>query len=422
MGEQVPKQNEILEISTLGGFEVKLGPRVLTDEYQRSRKSWDLLKFLLLHREKYTPAEEILEQLWPQQEYTDHRRALRIQVHRLRQMLEEQESNDPGGEPPGKAGSRASEPPSARPNYLVFSHGCYRWNQDAPYWLDVEEFASLYQEAYPVTEADPPRAEACYRRMLELYKGELLPENSYSEWVIPIRNYYRHIFLKSALELLEILKRERRCQEIVEVGDKVLQQEFFEEEFHAYYLEALLELGKAREAKSHYHYLYDVFQRELEAQPSEALTQLYHLAVSGKTDFSPDLKQLQQHLLEKDNPGIMFCSPESFRLFYQLERRRCQRNGSPAFLVLVTLSPSSYRTPGPEKLRRSGEKLQEVFSSTLRRGDVFTWWSESQYLVLLVNLRLHQAETVLQRLEEKFTAASDLQDNLQLKIQIEPLL
>ena len=72
-----------------------------------------------------------------------------------------------------------------------------------------------------------------------------------------------------------------------------------------------------------------------------------------------------------------------FRDIYQLERRAIERTGDSIFLCLLTL----YEEEGSEAksyfLKRAMEHLDDAIAASLRRGDVYTRYSVSQYLILL---------------------------------------
>ncbi|NLC11136.1 MAG: hypothetical protein GX767_02655, partial [Firmicutes bacterium] len=126
--EKTPLQQERLEIYTLGRFLVKRDNKVIS-ECWRTSKPWLLFKYFLTHRGKNILPESALENLWPQQQYTDPRRAFRSLVFRLRNLLSPNCS-------------------SFFDSYISFSHGCYHWNTELDYWFDAEEFEHLCQKAH----------------------------------------------------------------------------------------------------------------------------------------------------------------------------------------------------------------------------------------------------------------------------------
>jgi len=217
---------EKLEIYTLGRFLVRRGGQQLSAEPGRSKKIWELFLYLITHRDKPLPAEAIAETLWPEQEYSNPKSALKNLVHRLRKEL-------------GSSGV-----PDAA-SAVIHTHGGYVWNNNFPYWLDAESFELLCLEAHNLTGTDPSMAVSRYREALALYRGEYLHECPYSNWVLPARHYYRRLFVRSITELLALQKEQRHFSQMAENCEKALFIEHFEEDLHLRYIEALLGEGKS---------------------------------------------------------------------------------------------------------------------------------------------------------------------------------
>ena len=103
-----PKKENQVEISTLGRFMIKRGDVILSDSLHRSRKVWELFKFLMTNRHRAALPEEALETLWPEQDYGNPNLAMRSLIFRLRRLLEQI------GVPDLASG-------------IVYAQGCYRW-------------------------------------------------------------------------------------------------------------------------------------------------------------------------------------------------------------------------------------------------------------------------------------------------------
>jgi two-component SAPR family response regulator len=183
------KDKERLEIYTLGRFMLKKKDKLLSGAISRSYRLWELFKYLLTYRGKGVLPEIALEKLWPEQDYVDPKRTFRNSIYRLRHLLTKE------------------FPLGSNAEYIIFSHGCYRWNPDLNYWLDSEEFESLVQKGRQMFSTAPLEAVEVYKKAIFLYRGEHSPEICYSEWVLPVRIYYRRLYLQSLSELLKILAK-----------------------------------------------------------------------------------------------------------------------------------------------------------------------------------------------------------------------
>lgn len=54
-------------VTMLGGFRIRVDGNVLTDEINRSQKLWNVLCYLIAHRERTVPQSEFIELFWPEE-------------------------------------------------------------------------------------------------------------------------------------------------------------------------------------------------------------------------------------------------------------------------------------------------------------------------------------------------------------------
>ena len=354
-----------LRIFTLGRFEVYRNDVQLSQLASRSSRVWDLFKYLLTYRDRSSTPEAIIETLWPQHNYADMRKALRTPIYRLRQILQ----ND------------------SDEQYILFSQGCYIWNNQAHYWLDTDEFENLIKTAQ-TSEADPETLIDLYLRAINLYHGEYLPENLYADWTITQRNYYRRLFLEAVDALAGLYKAQQRHHEIINLCEKAIALEPFEEILHNHYLESLINTGRHKQAKEHYQQITQLFYTELGVKPSPKLQQLYR-QLQNKTG--------QQQLEEQPLDAAFYCTPEIFASICNLERRRGERTKQPAVIGKLTLVTENAH------LLSAGlaDNVVEILLKILRKGDVVTKNSNDRLQILFSNLDLQQAKVVISRIEKQ---------------------
>lgn len=376
---------ERLEIFTLGRFRVRFGRQDLFAETKGSHKIGQLFMYFITHRNKPAPPEAILEALWPEQDYSNPKNAVKIMVHRLKQKLDVRGVSD------------------AR-FFINCSYGCYGWNHDTAYWLDADAFERLSQEARALVNTDPVLAADKYREALTLYGGDYLPECFYNDWVLPLRHYYRRLFVRNVSELLELQRENNLYSQVLEDCEKALFFDPFDEDLHLRYIEALLEEGKTNRARAHYEHITSLIYQELGAKPSPAMRRIYR-SIMKKQENHPGLNihDLQEIIKEQHRiPGALCCDPDEFLLLCKLESRRAERNKKSLYLGFLTPTGPDYQPPATEQLQVTMEQLKKVILDCLRRGDAFTPWNEGQYAMLLPGLSLDQAESVLQRIQAAF--------------------
>ncbi len=402
-GKIVFDQSEI-GIYTLGTFYIRQGDAIISESSNRSKRMWEIFKFLLSNREKSYFPEVILEKLWPDNDYADPNLVMRSQIFRLRQAL-------------GNGGDK----PSLADN-IIFRQGCYSWAEKTPYYLDVNDLEASVSEAGLAVDDDPEKAIKLYRKAISIYKGTYLPELSFSEWIEPLRSYYHDIYLDCLFDLISLLKARRDYSEIVKLCEQAASIDYFEEKIHVKLIEALLAQDQTTRARAHYNEVTSIFYREMGIKPSEHMKNLYRLVGSEPGSFELDLSTIQEGLKGKETVnGAYYCDAELFRYFYNLERARVERNGQSVLLGLFTLTTPGFVLPDKAILKEVMENLQTVILESLRKGDLVTRWNSAQILMLLPGLNREQSEMVIARIEDKFNEKYNLK-GLVLHKKVESIL
>ncbi len=376
---------ESFAIFTLGNFFIFRDNVLISESSGRSRRMWEVFKFLLANRGKSFFPEEILNLLWPDKEYSDPNMVMRVQMHRLRQSLKTN----------GEGESLASN--------LVFSRGRYQWENRVDCWIDTEEFERLSGLAAAGDTSGGEESIKLYREAIKLYGGDYLPESSSSGWAAPFKVYYRELYLNCVFELIELLKKKRAFTEIIKICEKALLIDYFEEHLHIKLIEAFLAKGMAARARAHYDEATMIFYREMGIIPSDTLKNLYRIAGQKAGAFELDLDTIQEGLSSQESAkGSYLCDPELFRYFYKLERLRSERSGKAAQLCLLTLTGTHYQGPPAALLEKVMDRLRQVILGSLRKGDIVTCWNEAQFLILLPGVNREQAVGVLERIENNY--------------------
>jgi DNA-binding SARP family transcriptional activator len=159
-----------LSLRLLGGFHAEVDGRPLFPAGQP-----DLIKvwgYLLLFNQRLVSRDGLAFTLWPDLSEADARARLRRSLHRLRQVLPPALVNQP---------------------WLLEENRALRWNPQADFWLDVNEFCHA---------ADSDDREQL-AASLALYRGDLLPEIS-DAWLEPERARLRQQYRDKLNCLIEL--------------------------------------------------------------------------------------------------------------------------------------------------------------------------------------------------------------------------
>lgn len=101
------------------------------------------------------------------------------------------------------------------------------------------------------------------------------------------------------------------------------------------------------------------------------------------------MNEIQEGLNQREkDDGAFFCSYLSFMEGYRYVRRVIERSGQSAYLLLCTMTDGKgVPLEKGERLGKVAEELEQAIRNSLRRGDMFTRYSDNQFLMLLLGIR-----------------------------------
>src|SRR5215471_15945364 len=245
-----------LEITLLGGFEVKIGGRVVQDAEWRLRKAKNLVKLLALAPRHRLQREQVMEILWPEYDPDAGANNLHKATYFARRALE-----------PGLPRST----PSA---YIHMDWNTVLLDARPGVRVDVDEFERAAALAHDTGAA------AAYRSALELYAGDLLPEDRYEDWAIGRRDLLEGHYLTLLLELATIQDSRGQAYAAIDALSRVVAHEPIHEEAHLALMRLYARTGQRHHALRQYQHLQAALKRELDLEPAPVSAQFYRTLVS----------------------------------------------------------------------------------------------------------------------------------------------
>ena len=107
---------------------------------------------------------------------------------------------------------------------------------------------------------------------------------------------------------------------------------------------------------------------------------------------------------DEDETGAYYCTLPSFRDSYRLVRRIIERNGQSVYMMLCSLIDSKGRPMEQgDKLNAMTDELHHSIKHCLRRGDSFTKFSPSQFLILLIGTNKENCDLIFDRIASYFS-------------------
>src|SRR5947209_625691 len=226
-------------IDLLGRFQVTVRGRAIEDTAWRRERAASLVKILALAPHHRLHREQVMELLWPDSAPGAGSNALHQVIHVARRILQ------------------AEEPVAPSPLHL--RNEIVSLAPAESLWVDAEAFetgAALARQA-----RDPIALESA----LDLYRGDLLPDDPYEEWTVTRRNALQQVYVETLLELAGIRAERKEYEKAIAALRRVVDTEPAHEEAHAALMRVYALAGQRYSALRQYRVLQNALSRELGA-------------------------------------------------------------------------------------------------------------------------------------------------------------
>ena len=385
------KKKTKIYVQMLGGFSITVGDEKLDLGSNSKANFLKLTEIVLLRGMGGVSKRDLIDGIFGHKSLLDENNSLNNLLHQARTQLKK------AGMPGRKIidGKRGVYAPENNPDY--------------EYILDVQEFEDVCLKAK--SEKKDDKKLYYYQKAFGIYGGELLPEFATDYWVI-----------------LESVRLKRLYDDVVDfLGKHYKEAEDFEALFDLYdkankiypdngwqieIIDALILRKEYKTAYELYTKCAHYYQDELEVPIPDALRSCYERLSDNVRVVTDDIRQIQANIIRKDEKlksemgtrkiGAYLCPFTSFIEVYHVLRRNLERRGSSIFMMLCTLVDYEGKPiQNQEKLNARAEILQQSLSEGLRKGDVYTKYSSSQYLILLIGTKREDCAIIYQRLSRR---------------------
>jgi predicted ATPase/DNA-binding SARP family transcriptional activator len=248
---------ETLRTWLLGGFRISVGSRSIGEGEWRLKKAGSLLKLLALAPAHRLHREQAMDLLWPDLDPKAALNNLHYALHVARRTLE------------------PSAPAGAASGYLHLRGESLALSPEGPVWVDVEAFEQA------ATTARHSLEPAAYRAAIDLYSGELLPQDRYEAWAEQRRAELRGLYLWLLFDLASVCEGRRELGEAIEALGRVVAEDPTHEGAHVGLMRLYALLGRRREALGHYERLRDALFGEFGSEPEAASVRLHEEIWAG---------------------------------------------------------------------------------------------------------------------------------------------
>jgi len=367
---------ERLVLKMLGGYSLTYGEKPIILGRGNLTKSVQLLQLLLLHMDTGITKEDLIQALYDWEDVLDTNNSLNSMIYRLKNQLV-------------MAGMPKEE-------YISIKNGICRWTGSMPVQVDVVDFETCVESA---RNADGYRKRELLEQAVSLYRGELLPLLSSELWVTVESVRLKKLYMSSVLQLCEILETGQEYTQMLEIYKNVAEMYPFDE-WQEKQIDTLQKMERFDDAFRVYQDTVRLYSEELGAPPSLKMRELLQKMNGKLLNSENDFLKIRSRLREEEwKNGAYDCAYPSFVDTYRLMCRIAERSKQSIHLMVCKM----YRDGSDDKREKQvGKILGQAIGSSLRRGDAYTRYSESQYLILLSSATKESFEMIFERIREKF--------------------
>jgi DNA-binding SARP family transcriptional activator len=247
---------DALCVHLLGGFRVLVGSRVIDDVEWRLRKAKTLVKLLTLAPGHRLHREQMMDVLWRDLDPEAAGNNLRKTLHVARRALEPSASDT----------SR----------YLNMEDGLLALRSPGALWIDVEAFRAAAAEAHRTHDVE------AYHAAIELYTGDLLPEDRYEDWAADRREELREEYGALLVELARLHESQDDHTLAIDALRRLVASDPAHEEARVGLMRLYALAGQRHQALRQYQQLWEALRRELGAEPDAASQRLYQEILGGR--------------------------------------------------------------------------------------------------------------------------------------------
>ena len=213
-----------------------------------------LLKYLLLHHKRNTPREVLMDAFWPDANPEAARNNLNVAMYNLRQGVRSVIDLE----------------------VIRFGNGAYGLPTNIDLWLDVDEFEQCVKEGQRLeTRNQLTDAVTEYEIAVNIYRGDLLADTPYDDWMAIDRERLRLAYLDTLDRMSKIYFDREQYTACIRLCQLILNRDLCREEAHCCLMRCYSRLGQVPLALRQYQLCVEALHSELEVDPAPKTTQLY---------------------------------------------------------------------------------------------------------------------------------------------------
>jgi DNA-binding SARP family transcriptional activator len=241
-----------LRIQLLGEFRVQAGDRIIPDSAWRLQKARGLVKLLALAARHRLARDEVMDRLWPEAEPEAALNNFYFALHVARGALDRHLAGNTTGL-----------------SVLQLADGFLALAPTVTVTVDVDAFELAAAAAWQSKES------GAYRVALDLYAGELLPEDRYADWTTRPRERLRDMHLQLLWDLAQLQQDRGEYTQAIGTLTRLVGAEPTHEDACISLMRLHAAAGQRWNALKEFAQLRTALRAELDVEPGAATQRLY---------------------------------------------------------------------------------------------------------------------------------------------------
>ncbi len=252
-----------LKIKCLGGFKAMRGRVPVKDAEWKGKIAKTFVKLLVAQDGYSVSRDRAKEMLWPDADPETLGQTFNSMLHRVRKVLE------PKGVP-GKNGS-----------CILHNDGVIALNKDLV-WTDVGQLLTHLDTTDRMKSGrKTENIVEEYEKAFDLYEGEFLPEDLYSDWAAPVRDRLRIRYLRALEEAAGIAESSGDRDRALRFTEKMFSADPCNEKACCWLMTRYQSDVRRGEAIRTYERCERAMNRDLDLEPEEQTKRLYRRIIGG---------------------------------------------------------------------------------------------------------------------------------------------
>lgn len=370
-----------IKMQLFGQFCLIRGSTVLNEEALHSNKLAKLLIYMIINRDREIPFQEIIDIFW-EGNTKNPQNALKNLMYRLRSAMKILGDEE----------------------FITTLSGAYRWNPEIKVETDYEYFEKLALEIRK--EEDSLKKKRLCKAAIASYNRNISEKIGSESWILSKLVWYRSLFIDVVKELGSIYEEEKAWSKLEILCNGALSVDSLDEDLHYWIIKSLWRQNKSDLAMEHYENVSKLLYDTMGIHTTEKLQSIFKEVMETENEEIRNIDYLFSEVEEPDVPqGAFFCDYQNFRQIYRMEARRNCRLGMTEHVLMLTLHRNGgvKRNPGNDSgLAEGMQLLEQKLRNFLRKGDVVTRYSLTQYIVLLPACNYESGIAVAERIKKVF--------------------